>query len=268
MTGLMISSMMASFRSPCLMASACCVETTTASIPTGRLPSYSTVTCDFPSGRRKSICPLRRTSESRMTRRCASVSGRGMSSSVSRTAYPNIRPWSPARVDRRDDGAGLVVETELGPRVPDVLDRVANDGREIHVGLRRDLPGDEGEPGRDERLAGHPSHGVVPQNGVEDRVGDLVGDLVRVTLGDGLGSEVVSTVLKHQATPLTLWGAGFKEAETSISALRGQKTCGRRKRRSCRTRACPRARVPAAPPFPARRPSAGRTSLRPPAAAG
>ncbi len=92
----MISSMMASLRAACLIASACCVETTTASTAIGRLPSYSTVTWDLPSGRRKSICPFRLAWESRMTSRWASVSGSGISSSVSRTAKPNIRPWSPA----------------------------------------------------------------------------------------------------------------------------------------------------------------------------
>ena len=86
MTGRMISSMIASRSAACLIASACWVETTTVSTRIGRPPSYSTVTWDLPSGRRKSSSPLRRASESRCTSRCASVSGSGISSSVSRTA--------------------------------------------------------------------------------------------------------------------------------------------------------------------------------------
>ena len=96
MTGRTTSSMMASLRAACLIASACCVETTTVSTRRARLPSYSTVTWDLPSGRRKSSSPLRRASDRRCTSLCASVSGRGINSSVSRTAYPNIIPWSPA----------------------------------------------------------------------------------------------------------------------------------------------------------------------------
>ncbi len=96
MTVRMTSSMIASFRSWCLMASACCVETTTASTRMGRPPSYSTVTWDLPSGRRKSRSPLRRASERRRTSAWARVSGSGMYSAVSRTANPNIIPWSPA----------------------------------------------------------------------------------------------------------------------------------------------------------------------------
>ncbi len=86
MTGRTTSSMIASLSAGCLIASACWVETTTVSTRMARVPSYSTVTWDLPSGRRKSSSPLRRASESRCTSRWARVSGRGMSSSVSRTA--------------------------------------------------------------------------------------------------------------------------------------------------------------------------------------
>ena len=46
-------------------------------------------------------------------------------------------------------------------------------------------------PGVDQRLAGDAALGVARHHGVEDRVGDLVADLVGVTLGDRLGREQV-----------------------------------------------------------------------------
>ena len=73
-------------------SSRCWVETTTASIRLGFPPTYSTLTCDFPSGRRKSSVPARRASESRRTSLCAKVMGMGISSAVSSQAYPNIMP--------------------------------------------------------------------------------------------------------------------------------------------------------------------------------
>ena len=61
----------------------CCVETTTVSTRTGLPLSYSTDTCDFPSGRRYSSTPSRRAHDSPFTSLCASMIGSGMSSSVS-----------------------------------------------------------------------------------------------------------------------------------------------------------------------------------------
>ena len=60
------------------------------------MPEYSTVTWVLPSGRRYGTVPLRRTVESCLDSWWASMIGRGISSGVSRHAYPNIRPWSPA----------------------------------------------------------------------------------------------------------------------------------------------------------------------------
>ncbi len=92
-------------------------------------------------------------------------------------------------VDRDDDTAGRRVEAPLGVRVADLRDLLARRSRDVDVGLRRDLAGDDDEPGRDQRLAGDPAVDVVTKDGVEDGVRDLVGDLVRVALGDGLGRE-------------------------------------------------------------------------------
>ncbi len=82
------------------MSGSCCVEMTTASTRTGLSPSYSTVTCDLPSGRRYGMSPFLRTAASMRVRLCASTIGSGISSAVSRHAKPNIMPWSPAPVVR------------------------------------------------------------------------------------------------------------------------------------------------------------------------
>ena len=92
-------------------------------------------------------------------------------------------------VERHHDAAGVGVEAVLGAVVADPLDGLADEPRDLHVGLRRDLAGDDDEPGRHERLARNAPVRVVCQDCVEDRVRDLVRDLVRVTLGDRLGRE-------------------------------------------------------------------------------
>ena len=92
-------------------------------------------------------------------------------------------------VDRDDDAAGLEVEAVLGARVADLGDRLADDRANVDVGLGRDLAGDDDEAGGDQRLAGDAAVGVVGEDRVEDGVRDLIGDLVRMALGDRLRRE-------------------------------------------------------------------------------
>jgi hypothetical protein len=97
-------------------------------------------------------------------------------------------------VDGVDDRAGVVIEAELGVRVPDPLDRLAGDLLDVHVGRGRDLPGDDHKSRVHQRLARHPARRIVAHDRVEDPVGDLVGDLVGMPLGDGFGGEQVLVV--------------------------------------------------------------------------
>ncbi len=83
-------------------------------------------------------------------------------------------------VDRGHDRARLVVEAELGAGVADVLDGLTHGLGEVDVGLGGDLAGDDGQAGGDQRLAGHPAVGILGEDGVQDRIRDLVGDLVGV----------------------------------------------------------------------------------------
>ncbi len=107
-------------------------------------------------------------------------------------------------VDRDDDGARVRVEAEVGARVADLGDLLADELRDVDVRLGGDLAGDDHEARRDERLAGDAAVGIVLQDGVEDRVGDLVGDLVGVPLGHRLGREEV-LALGHTAGKATYW---------------------------------------------------------------
>src|SRR6266508_6069354 len=77
-------------------SSRCCALISTVSTRLAIVPSYAIVTWLLPSGRRYGITPALRTSASRLASRCAIAIGSGISSSVSRQAYPNIIPWSPA----------------------------------------------------------------------------------------------------------------------------------------------------------------------------
>ena len=61
----------------CVALGLCWVDRTMASIRTGLSPSYSTVTCDLPSGRISGNLPERRASASAFVSRCASWIGAG-----------------------------------------------------------------------------------------------------------------------------------------------------------------------------------------------
>src|SRR5436190_16858915 len=99
-------------------------------------------------------------------------------------------------VDRHHHAAGLGVEPVLRPRVADLGDALSYEAPDVYVDVGRDLAGDDDEPGRDQRLARDTPVRVAAYDGVENRVRDLVGDLVRMALGYGLGGEGERT-LRH-----------------------------------------------------------------------
>ena len=104
-------------------------------------------------------------------------------------------------VDGGNDGAGAPVEAHLGIVVADVADGAAHDGRQISVSLRGDFAADEGHAGGHERFAGDVRVGVLLEQGVEDGVGNLVGDFVGVAFGDGLRGKKVGAFGLHDAFP-------------------------------------------------------------------
>ena len=98
------------------------------------------------------------------------------------------------RVEGDLHGAGLSVEALDRRVVTDLEHPVAGDASDVDVRLRGDLAADQHHAGRHERLRRNAALGVLGEQRVEDAVADLVGNLVRVALSDGLGREQAAQV--------------------------------------------------------------------------
>src|SRR3977135_1499250 len=165
--------------------SECWVDTTTLAIPTGRAPSYTTLTWVLPSGRSHERSPALRTAASRSARRRASTvrsgrtegggggmgqhdrerhEGRGLVRGVPEHHSLIARPalvhahGDVARlaIDGREDGAGLRVEAAARVGVADRADRAAHDVGDMDVGGGGDLACYDGHARGDEGFARHP----------------------------------------------------------------------------------------------------------------
>ena len=83
--------------------------------------------------------------------------------------------------DRDHHAAGVAVEA-LGRRVvADREDPLPDQLLDVHVAGGVDLTGDDDETRGEQRLDSDPAVRVLGEHRVQDRVADLVGDLVRVT---------------------------------------------------------------------------------------
>jgi hypothetical protein len=83
--------------------------------------------------------------------------------------------------------AGLVVKTLGGVIVADALDGLTDDLLVVELGLGADLTEDHDHTGLGGSLTSNLGEGVLGQAGIEDGIGDLISDLVGMTLTDGLG---------------------------------------------------------------------------------
>ena len=106
------------------------------------------------------------------------------------------------------DGAAVGVDVVRGIAVTDLAQRLADDGFRLvaHLGEVRgiggaEFPGDDHPLVGDEGLAGDAGARVAGQEGVENRIGDAVADLVGMAGGDRLGREQ-TTACGHGRTPL------------------------------------------------------------------
>ena len=99
-------------------------------------------------------------------------------------------------VQRVEDRGGVGAEAEVAVDVADLADRLASDLLRIEVGRRGDLARDHDQARVDQRLAGDTTVRILRQHGIQHTVGDLIGDLVRMTLGHGLGREEILVVGK------------------------------------------------------------------------
>ena len=129
------------------------------------------------------MTPSRRAHDRPLTSLCASMIGSGISSVglVAGVAEHQALVAGAARVhahrdvgrlavNRREHGAGLGVEAVFAARVADFGDRLADDVLIVDLGGRGDFAGDQGEARRDQRFARHAAHGILRENGVENRV--------------------------------------------------------------------------------------------------
>ena len=123
---------------------------------------------------------------------------------ASAAGVDTLRDVGGLAVDGGDDGAGFGVEALDGVVVADLVDRLADQGLEVDVGLGGDLPGDDDEAGAGEGLAGNAAVGIFGEAGIEDGVGDLVGDLVGMTFGHGLTGKEETVGVGRQSGKL-LW---------------------------------------------------------------
>ena len=96
-------------------------------------------------------------------------------------------------VDAGEHGAAAGVKAGGRVGVADALHGTADNGGDVGIGTGADLPHDHHHAGGGHRLTGHPAIGVLGQDRVQHRVGDLVTDFVRMSLSDGLrGKDSIS----------------------------------------------------------------------------
>ncbi|RMU72680.1 hypothetical protein ALP24_05656 [Pseudomonas syringae pv. aptata] len=84
---------------------------------------------------------------------------------------------------------GGAVETDVGAVVADVEDDITHDVFQIDPGRSRHFASDDRHTGLDQCFARYTCVFVFSDDGVQNRVGNLVGDLVRMPFGHGLGGE-------------------------------------------------------------------------------
>ena len=94
-------------------------------------------------------------------------------------------------VDVGNDAAGIAVKAVLGPVITDIADDFSGNFGDIHIALGADLAHDVDKAGGYRGLAGHTAHGILLQNGVQHRVGDLVADLIGMSFRNGLGCKQI-----------------------------------------------------------------------------
>ena len=92
-------------------------------------------------------------------------------------------------VDAGDYGAGVAVKAVDGVVVTDGADGTADYVLEIDVGFGGDFSGDDHEARGGKGFASYAAGGIFGETGVEDGVGNLVGDLIGMAFSYGFGSK-------------------------------------------------------------------------------
>ena len=97
-------------------------------------------------------------------------------------------------VDAGDDRAGVGVKAVERVVITDGGDHAPHQRLEIDVSFGGNFAGDDDQAGCREGFASHAAIGIFFQAGIQDRVRNLIGDLVRVTFGHRFGRKQIAMV--------------------------------------------------------------------------
>src|SRR3990172_4002819 len=117
----------------------------------------------------------------------------------------------------RNDRAGVGIKSHSGFRISDIPDDLAGDILYFNVSFGRDFTADESKAGGHERFACNARVRVLCQERIEDGVGNLIGNLVRMSLRDGLRSEQIP----HRSDPVWWWSI-FKFSTAAWGVFEGK----------------------------------------------
>ena len=96
-------------------------------------------------------------------------------------AHGNIRRLL---VNGRDNRAVICVKAIFPAVISDFSDRITDNLLNVHIALRRNLAHYQHHAGGRGSLTGYAAHGVLLQQSVQNRVGNLVADFVRMAFGN------------------------------------------------------------------------------------
>src|SRR6202035_2253051 len=97
----------------------------------------------------------------------------------------------------------------------------------VDDGAARDLALDERNPGGDQRLARDAAMRILRQEGVENRIRNLIGDLVRVSFRDRFRREEMSSLTAHAVCSLGGPGeAGYCQSILQTPTLQSSRITG------------------------------------------
>jgi len=103
-------------------------------------------------------------------------------------------------------GATLVVDAIVGVVVADAFDGVTGDLDVVHMRVGGDLASQHHQTGVGQGFGGDTAAGVLRKDGVEDRVRDLVSDLVGVAFRNGFrGEQVIAGHEKSSLFSMVFW---------------------------------------------------------------
>ena len=94
-------------------------------------------------------------------------------------------------VDGGHHAAGLIIEAVFSTGVAYFFYCFTNYVGNIYVGFGGNFPCDNSHSGGDHCFAGNPAHRVVFEHCIKNRIGYLIGNLIRMPLSDGFRGKIV-----------------------------------------------------------------------------